>query len=120
MVFCFYPATIKEYIQQSKSVVEYSDVDFVYFPRDDPSEMRNLPSGKHTQSYSTSPFSLGKSTRNGHFSMANCLFPRGYRESECVHFFLGDPEANPRKTSVLCTLQPGIFSLWLSKAWWEG
>ena len=38
----------------------------------------DLPSGKHTKNYGKSPFSMGKSTINGPFSIANCEFTRGY------------------------------------------
>jgi len=36
-----------------------------------------LPSGKHTKNYGKSPFLMGKSTINGPFSIAFCMFTRG-------------------------------------------
>ena len=37
-----------------------------------------IPSGKLSQNYGKTPFSMGKSTINGQFSIAVCMFTRGY------------------------------------------
>ena len=61
---------------------------FVYFPRDDPSEMRNLPSGKHTKAIQHHHFHWVNQLEMGIFQWQTVCFPEGIGESDVFTFFL--------------------------------
>ena len=46
-----------------------------------------IPSGKCLHSYGKSSFLMGKSTIYGQFSIANCLFTRGYEKTRTIDGF---------------------------------
>ena len=60
-----------------------------------------VPSGKRLHHYGKSPFFMGKSTINGPFSIANCLFTGGYHISDLsmrhVHLGIAVPSKPSRR-----------------------
>ena len=61
-----------------------------------------VPSGKRLHHYGKSPFFMGKSTINGPFSIANCLFTGGYHicDLSMRHVHLGIAVAESGKNSA--------------------
>ena len=61
-----------------------------------------LPSGKRLHNYGKSPFFMGKSTINGPFSIAFCMFTKGlhHNHHHCLQVIIPGIEIWSKKTST--------------------